>query len=143
MANDPMIGGETLSDYMKRMVDRDAAKHPGSPPTRSDGMRSTTDVAEFFHNYSPATIRRHLHRLWEAGVIEAFDGGASGHQGNAIDWRYCWEKHNADKLAKAATGFRNVVGHALRRAGHDEVCALTDDQTWELIKAIQGIKIDA
>ncbi len=47
--------------------------------------RTTREVAEHY-GISLATARRRLHKLWGAGEIEAYDGGASGTMGNAIFW---------------------------------------------------------
>lgn len=50
------------------------------------GLRSTTEVAEYT-GLSIATARRHLWAAERRGDVEAYDGGASGEQGNPIFWK--------------------------------------------------------
>jgi hypothetical protein len=51
-----------------------------------DGFRSTREVAEWA-GVSMSRARRLLWDLVEDGLVEAFDGGASGLTGNPIEWR--------------------------------------------------------
>lgn len=69
---------ETITEYLRRLYDKRHEKG-------DDGLRTTREVAEYF-DVSLATARRRCHALWEAGEIQAYDGGASGHMGNAIFW---------------------------------------------------------
>jgi DNA-binding Lrp family transcriptional regulator len=70
-----------IVDHLRYCRTKDREKHG-----HDGGFRSTLDIAEAF-SVSTATARRRLHRLHQAGLIGAFDGGASGHMGNPIDWR--------------------------------------------------------
>jgi hypothetical protein len=69
---------ETIRQYLERVRESDKAKG-------GDGLRTTREVAEYF-GISMAAARRKGHAAWEAGEIEAFDGGASGVSGNPIFW---------------------------------------------------------
>ena len=51
-----------------------------------EGMRSTRDVADAC-DLNISTVRRCLQKAVDDGLIEAFDGGASGLSGNVIYWR--------------------------------------------------------
>lgn len=73
--------GETLIEYLARMKRKDAEKGYAT-----GGERDTREIADFF-GVSLATARRHLWAAVASDEVEAFDGGASGAQGNPIFWR--------------------------------------------------------
>lgn len=73
-----MTDTETIPAYLARV-------HSSAAEKGGDGTRTTREVADYF-DLSMGTARRRLHKLWDAGEIEAFDGGASGAMGNAIMW---------------------------------------------------------
>lgn len=61
-----------------RAIERDKEKG-------GDGTRDTREVADYC-GFSLSATRRHLHALWKAKEIEAFDGEGNG-MGKAILWR--------------------------------------------------------
>ena len=68
-------------DYLNRLRNSADRKAKGD-----DGTRTTRDVAEAC-GLSMGAARRKLHAAFQDDRIEAFDEGASGHQGNMIYWQ--------------------------------------------------------
>jgi len=66
-------------DCLRHAAKRDAEKG-------GIGCRTTREVSDWT-GLSLATARRHLWAAEEMGEVEAFDGGASGREGNPIEWR--------------------------------------------------------
>lgn len=64
-----------IRDYLNRLYENKP----------DDCSRSTREVADYC-GVALGTARRHLHALLENGDVLAFDGGASGAQGNPIFW---------------------------------------------------------
>ena len=79
---------ESVADFLRRALIRDKEKG------MDDGFRSTREVSDAC-GLSLDTARRHLWDAANRGEVDAYDGGASGDQGNEILWKVRQEKQAA------------------------------------------------
>lgn len=73
-----MNDGMAVKAVLVRAIERDKEKG-------GDGIRDTREVTDAC-GFSLSRTRRHLHALWDAGEIEAFDDEGNG-MGKCILWR--------------------------------------------------------